>query len=205
MMTVSSASSKVFWPGAVVRWIGATQTIEGARLEPGGTLRIVDPGRFGTGAFTTLVSGPRRSLGDQVLVATEQGHEAKVSPDDLETIPTDHPMAPEPDVSRSHWLTEQLDAWPAGQGMPVASLVPQSFGGVAIVLHPWQRTSDNAAVTWAEVAAAGQFAGAMALLEALEPASAEGVIPGYRSPLPGGLPRSTAEALTSVLAEHITT
>lgn len=127
------------WRGADVRWIGPETVRKGVRLRSGDRAVVVDAGRYQMTSFGSLYAStgtrPPRP-GRRVSIRLVDGAEVAVPRQQLELLPPDHPLAPEPDGTHASWWLEQLDRW-GRHGIPVSSFVPSGLPAVCQVLHPW--------------------------------------------------------------------
>lgn len=195
------------WPGADVRVLRDVGRLRRRGLEPGDRAVVVDPGRHHITSVSTVyrVVGQRRPRrrARGVMIRLEDGTETTVPRSCLELVAPDHPLAAEPDGTVADWFRDQLAPWSVEEGVPVASLVPQSLEAVAQVLHPWPLEGRRA--TWREVAQEHGYGSVRELDQTRSGHTLPVANDIGTSPTEGDLDDDTAAVLVEVLKEATST
>ena len=141
------------WRGSAVRWIGAATRVGGIDVRYGDQGTVVEAGAYGLRSIGELSRGGARRTGRSKVAVLLNGQVVEVRRGDLEVVPAEHRLRPEPDAEHAAWLREDLYVDPGrrARDRSVGLLVPGGYDAIAQVLHPFT-DRDGGLHRWSDVA-----------------------------------------------------
>jgi hypothetical protein len=107
-----------------------------------------------------------------------------------------------PDVSAADWFIANLEPWVLGEGVRLASFMPEGFEAYVRVFHPFRdRDRSGSPTPWSEVAAAA----GMTLGPGTRERDIDDLSDEDRLPMEGSIPEEICGALVEILAEKTET